>query len=86
MEQLCQEKNKLNIYLRENNNVEIKGYWPISDGMNELIEIAKTGKPTYVLFKDTQTPNPQWPLTLVSKYQKGKGNVHMNFYRVLPPE
>ena len=76
----------LNIYLRENNNVEIKGYWPISDGMNELIEIAKTGKPTYVLFKDTQTPNPQWPLTLVSKYQKGKGNVHMNFYRVLPPE
>lgn len=72
----------LNIYLKDNKNVQIKGYWPISDGMDELIAIARTGKPTYVLFKDTQVPNPSWPIELVVKYQKGRGDVYMSFYQV----
>jgi hypothetical protein len=74
----------LNIYLKDNPNVEIKGYWPIGNGMPEIVEVAKTGKPTFVLFKDTQIPNPQWPLSLVEKYRKGRSNIFMSLYRVTP--
>ncbi len=74
----------LNIYLKDNPKIEIKGYWPIGNGMPEIIEVARTGKPTFVLFKDTQTPNPEWPLSLVEKYKKGRGNVFMSLYRVTP--
>ncbi|MBI2309818.1 glycosyltransferase family 39 protein [Candidatus Collierbacteria bacterium] len=72
----------LNIYLKDNPNVEVKGYWPISDGIKELTEIALTGKPTYVLFKDTQKPNPEWPLEFIVKYQKGRGEVYMSLYHI----
>lgn len=72
----------LNIYLKDNTNIKVKGYWPISDGILELIEVAETGKPTYVLFKDTQKPNPEWPLEFIVKYQKGRGEVYMSLYRI----
>lgn len=74
----------LNIYLKDNPSIEIKGYWPIGNGIPDIIDVAKTGKPTFVLFKDTQVPNPDWPLSLVDKYQKGRGNVYMSLYRVTP--
>ncbi len=74
----------LNIYLKDNPNIEIKGYWPIGNGMPEIIEVARTGKPTFVLFKDTQIPNPEWPLSLVEKYRKGRSNVFMSLYQVTP--
>jgi len=74
----------LNIYLKDNRNIEIKGYWPIGNGMPEIIEIARTGKPTFVLFKDTQIPSPEWPLSLVEKYRKGRSDVFMSLYRVTP--
>ena len=74
----------LNIYLRDNSKIEIKGYWPIGNGIPEIIEVARTGKPTFVLFKDTQTPNPEWPLALVEKYRKGRSNVFMSLYQVTP--
>lgn len=74
----------LNIYLKDNPNIEIKGYWPIGNGIPEIIEVAKTGKPTFVLFKDTQAPSPEWPLSLVDKYKKGRSNIFMSLYRVTP--
>lgn len=72
----------LTIYLQENENLEIKGYWPIGEGMAEIIERAKE-KTTYVLFKDTQVPQPEWPLQFVAEYRKGKGNVFMRLYKVI---
>lgn len=75
----------LEIYLKDEQNVKIKGYWPISDGMAELVRIANTGIPTYVLFKDTQVPRPDWPLVEAARYQKGRGSTHMILFRVLPP-
>ncbi len=74
----------LTIYLQDYPNVEIKGYWPISSGVPEIIEISKT-KTTYILFKDTQEPQPEWPLTLVVQYRKGRGNVFSKLYRVNAP-
>lgn len=74
----------LDIYLRNQKNIEIRGYWPIHNGIEELKEIANTGKPTFLLLKDTQIPDPQWPVELIARYQKGRGNVYMGFYRVIP--
>lgn len=74
----------LDIYLRNQKNIEIRGYWPISRGIGELKEIAGTGKPTFLLLKDTQIPDPQWPVELIARYRKGRGNVYMGFYRVIP--
>lgn len=76
----------LTIYLQGTPNLEIKGYWPISAGMEEeILEIAKT-KTTYVLFKDTQEPRIDWPLELVAQYRKGKGNIFMKLYKVNTPK
>lgn len=74
----------LEIYLKDEKNIRIKGYWPIGSGIPEITEVAATGLPTYLLFKDTQTPEPLWPLELVAKYQKGRGNVFSSLYRVVP--
>lgn len=73
----------LEIYLQGNQNVEIKGFWPISDGLSWLKDKAKE-KETFLMFKDTQTPDPSWPLKLVAKYQRGKGDNYLFLYLVLP--
>ncbi len=72
----------LDIYLDSNENVEIKGFWPISNGVDWFLDKA-IQKPTYVLFKDTQVPDPNWPLELVAKYKRGRGNNYLGFYRVV---
>ncbi|MEK7111588.1 MAG: hypothetical protein AAB856_03270, partial [Patescibacteria group bacterium] len=66
----------LNIYLKDNKNVEVKGYWPVDTSILELTEIANTGKPTFLLLKDTQVPKPEWPVEIVGKWRKGKGEVY----------
>lgn len=66
----------LNIYLKDNKNVEVKGYWPVDTSIRELTEIANTGKPTFLLLKDTQAPKPEWPVEIVGKWRKGKGEVY----------
>lgn len=66
----------LNIYLKDNKNVEVKGYWPVDTSIQELAEIALTGKPTFLLLKDTQSPKPEWPVDVVGKWRKGKGEVY----------
>jgi len=71
----------LTIYLQGTPNLEVKGYWPISDGIEEITEIAKQ-KTTYILFKDTQEPKPEWPLQFVAQYRKGKSDVFMKLYKV----
>ena len=73
----------LEIYLKDEKNIQIKGYWPIGSGIPELSQIAETGLPTYLLFKDTQEPEPLWPLQFVAKYRKGRGNVFSSLYRVV---
>lgn len=73
----------LMIYLQGIPNLTIEGYWPIADFMDAIISQSKH-QTTYVLFKDTQEPQPQWPLTLVLKYRKGRGDVFTTLYRVNP--
>lgn len=71
------------IYLKDEKNIRIKGYWPISSGIDELHEIARSGIPTYLVLKDTQAPESLWPVELITRYQKGRGNVYMGLYKFL---
>lgn len=73
----------LEIYLSGNQNIEIKGFWPISDGITWLKEKAKERK-TFVMFKDTQQPDSSWPLELVAKYKRGRGENYLSLYFVRP--
>lgn len=74
----------LEIYLKNEKNIEIKGYWPISNGIKELKNVANTGELTFLLLKDTQVPDTEWPVQLIAKYQKGHGNVYSGLYLVTP--
>ena len=70
------------IYLKDNPNIEIKGFWPISDGISWLKEKALE-KPTFLVLKDTQEPKPEWPIELIAKFKRGKGDNYLGFYRVV---
>lgn len=74
----------LEIYLHDEPNIQIKGYWPISDGIAELIQIANTHKPTYLLLKDTQAPKPEWPVTEVARFRKGTSEIYSILLQVIP--
>ena len=71
----------LMIYLQGTPGLQIEGYWPLAQNMNTIIATGKTIT-TYVLFKDTQEPQPEWPLTPVLKYRKGRGEVFTTLYKV----
>ena len=70
------------IYLGRNKNVEIHGYWPVGEVPKELLEASKHS-PTYLVFKDKQEIPDNWPLRLIAKYRRGKGETFLLFYQVV---
>lgn len=70
------------IYLGRNKNVEIQGFWPVGEVPKELLE-ASTRYPTYLVFKDKQEIPDNWPLKLIAKYRRGKGDTFLLFYQVV---
>ncbi len=73
----------LEIYLGLRENLEIKGYWPVSEVPRELIE-KSFEHPTYLIFKEKQDIPAGWPLILKAKYRRGKSNTFLLFYQVKP--
>jgi hypothetical protein len=71
------------IYLQQNPNVEIHGYWPVGKVPDELLKSSET-RPTYLVFKEKQEIPSDWPLKLIAKYQRGNGNTYLLFYQVVP--
>ena len=69
------------IYLWRNQNIEIKGFWPISTGIGWL-EAKSLQKTTYLVLKDTQKPDPAWKIELIAKYKRGKGENYLGFYKL----
>lgn len=69
------------IYLGKNPNVEIHGFWPVGEVPKELLEASKR-YPTYLVFKDKQNIPDNWPLKLIAKYRRGKGNTYLLFYQI----
>ncbi len=70
------------IYLGRNKNVEIHGYWPVGEVPRDLLEASKHN-PTYLVFKDKQEIPDNWPLRLIAKYRRGKGETFLLFYQVV---
>lgn len=71
------------IYLGTNKNVEIHGYWPVSQVPQLLLDSSKK-YPTYLIFKEKQDIPGEWPLKLIAKYQRGTGKTWLYFYQVDP--
>lgn len=71
------------IYLKQNKNIIIKGYWPVGEVPRELLDYARN-YPTYLVFKEKQVIPSDWPLKLIAKYRRGLGNTYLYFYQVVP--
>ncbi|MDP2649422.1 MAG: glycosyltransferase family 39 protein [bacterium] len=74
----------MEIYLDENKNIQKRGIWPLQREIpKDLPERAKTMR-VYLVLNTTQIPPDNWPIKLVTKYQKGIGNSYMSVYEVIP--
>lgn len=72
----------LELYLWDNKNVEIKGYWPVREIPPELIEKAQS-MAVYFVFNETRKFPQNWPLELVAVYEKERPYA-MHLFKVLP--
>jgi len=72
----------LELYLWDNPNVEVKGFWPIKEVPNEALEKAEN-MPTFFVFNETQEISPDWPLKLVAVYPRPDPRYSMRLYQVL---
>lgn len=73
------------IYLGNDPNVEIHGYWPVGEVPAQLLEKARI-HPTYLVFKERQNVPENWPLRLIKKIPRGRGETYLLFYQVIPGE
>ncbi len=71
----------IEIYLKKSKNIDIRGYWPVSEVPTDLLVSARI-YPTYLVFKDTQIVPDNWPLELVARYPRGQGRTNLLFYKV----
>jgi len=76
----------IQIYFYNHQNVQIIGYWPVSDIPVQILKIAKTKKTFFVFNENQNLPDdPKNPsLKLIGKYQKGTGNSYMRLYEIIP--
>lgn len=81
----------LELYLVDNKNITISGFWPIDETLPKKLDEVKGKMPTYVLFyqpchvcKTIGEPPVSWPATLVSRYKRGIGETHLSLYRINP--
>ncbi len=71
------------LYLWDNPNIEIKGYWPVIE-IPEEVRAKAAEKPTYFIYYESR--EDQIPLQerteLVKKFQKGRSNRFMYLFKV----
>ena len=73
----------LELYLVDHPNIKIKGYWPFGDNVIQELEEKAKKIPTFLVTKETQEVPQNWPLDLIFKIRKGKGEVFLYFYQVI---
>ena len=69
------------IYLKENENIAIKGFWPVDSGLEELKNDAQM-MPTYLVLKESQKLSPAWTVKEIFKIRRGDSSNYLYFYRV----
>lgn len=75
----------LEMYLVQNKNVTIKGYWPVNEIEKEVLDNAKK-MPTYFVFyqKEHVEIPPSFPLKLLFKVRQGNTEYYYRVYQVIP--
>jgi hypothetical protein len=78
------------LYLVQNPNITIKGYWPIESSPPEELVAAAKEKPVYVVFYQecpvcagTGLAPETWPVTQVMQVKKPQPNSYLTVYRLL---
>lgn len=79
----------LEIYLKDNPNIQIVGYWPIHDTLPEDIETISKKMPTYMVFYQPcpsceaigKAP-PLFPVTPILSYEREDGESFYTLYEV----
>ncbi|PIR80140.1 MAG: hypothetical protein COU25_01675 [Candidatus Levybacteria bacterium CG10_big_fil_rev_8_21_14_0_10_35_13] len=75
----------LEIYLLENKNITIKGYWPMDKFPNEVLDKAQKMQTYFVFYqKDNQIIPPQFPLKLIFQVKQGNSDSYYRLYQVIP--
>lgn len=74
------------IYLINNPNIEIQGFWPLREKIPEAVLQKAKEKEAYFVFNQTQDYNlpTLWPIKFINKYQKGTGPFFLSIYQVVP--
>ncbi|MCL4386693.1 MAG: glycosyltransferase family 39 protein [Cyanobacteria bacterium] len=75
----------LEMYLVQNKNITIKGYWPVNEVSKEVLDYAKK-MPTYFVFyqKEHVEIPPSFPLEFLFKVRQGNTNYYYRVYQVIP--
>lgn len=75
----------MEIYLVQNKNVRIKGYWPVDIFPKEVLDYAKK-MPTYFIFYQPQHQviPVDFPLKLIFEVKQGNANSYYRVYQVVP--
>ncbi len=77
----------LEMYLVDNKNVTIKGYWPVDAFPKEVSDYARK-MPTYFVFYQPQhiVIPIDFPLKLIFEVQQGDTSSYYRVYQVIPPD
>ena len=75
----------MEMYLVDNKNLVIKGYWPVDKFPKEVLDNAKK-MPTYFIFyqKEHQVIPPDFPLELIFQVEQGNNGSYYRVYQVVP--
>ncbi|MCL4417450.1 MAG: glycosyltransferase family 39 protein, partial [Actinobacteria bacterium] len=76
----------LELYLVQNKNIIIKGYWPVDDKFpQEAIDLSKK-MPSYFIFYQPQhqTLSSNFKVNLIFKRQQGKSDYYYRLYKIIP--
>lgn len=75
----------LEMYLVQNKNVTIKGYWPVNDVSKELLDNAKKMPTYFVFYQKEHIEIPEsFPLKLLFKVRQGNTEYYYRVYQVIP--
>ena len=75
----------LEMYLVDNKNITIKGYWPVDNISKEVLDRAKKMPTYYVFYQKEHDPiPPEFPLELIFQVEQGSSGSFYRVYRVVP--
>lgn len=73
------------LYLWDNPNIQINGYWPVSEVPEEVVEKSKELPSYFIYYESLEEQIPaQQNIELIKKFRKGKSERFMYLYQVFP--